>query len=107
MSGSKRKPSKAKMTEITQEIRSLLPDLKETKNNPEDLATQVYKLNLITCANMHTTALAQQASDQANSLLDKIKTQIGHMVAAINTATDSINSVNKAVATLTTHYKHL
>ncbi|PLW30898.1 hypothetical protein PCASD_15488 [Puccinia coronata f. sp. avenae] len=54
---------------------------------------------------MQTTTLAKQALDQANSCLDKIKTQIGQMVSAINTAMDSINSVNRAVATLTTSFQ--
>jgi hypothetical protein len=101
MSGSKQKPSKAKMTEITQqEIQSPLPRLEGAKDNPDNLAAQVYKLNLHNRANMHTATLAQQASDQANSRLDKIESQIGQMVTAINTATDSINLVNRAVATL-------
>jgi hypothetical protein len=102
MLGSKQKPSKAKMTDLPQQERQLpSPEFKKTKNQPEDLAAKVYRLSLSSRSNMHTTILAKQALDQANSRLDKIKTQIGQMVSAINTKTDSINSVNRAVATLT------
>jgi hypothetical protein len=78
-----------------------LPPVGESKYQKNDLVTQVYKLNLSNWANMHTSTLAQQASEQANSRLDKNKSQISQMVTAINTATDSINSVNRAVAALT------
>ncbi|PLW09819.1 hypothetical protein PCASD_25156 [Puccinia coronata f. sp. avenae] len=61
MSGSKQKPSKAKMTEIANpEIQSPLPPVEESKFQNDDLATQVYKLNLSNCANMHTSAMARQ-----------------------------------------------
>ncbi|PLW23244.1 hypothetical protein PCASD_09248 [Puccinia coronata f. sp. avenae] len=110
MSGSRRTTSKANIPEQqervkTPKIRSL-PSHIQDDNQPDNIATQLYKIELKNKAAMRTSAEARNATKQTTRRLGKLEEQIGCMVNAINKVTDGINTVNAKVATLASNAEY-
>jgi X-X-X-Leu-X-X-Gly heptad repeat protein len=110
MSGSRRVTSKSKITEQqerveTPEIRSL-PSHNQDENQTDDIAAQLYKLELQHKSAMQTSAEAKNATEQTTCRLGKLGEQISRMVNAINQVTNGINTVNAKVATLASNAEH-
>ncbi|PLW30729.1 hypothetical protein PCASD_18447, partial [Puccinia coronata f. sp. avenae] len=104
MLGSRCTTSKSKIEDQTErvetpEIRSL-PSNAQDETQPNDIATQLYKLELKNKATMRASAEARNTTEQTTRRIGKLEEQIGCMVNAINKVTNGINTVNAKVATM-------
>ncbi|PLW47899.1 hypothetical protein PCASD_04918 [Puccinia coronata f. sp. avenae] len=110
MFGSRRVTSKSKITEKQEQVKTpkirSSPSHNQDENQTDDIAAQLYKLELQHKSAMRTSAKARNANEQTTCQLGKLKEQIGHMVNAINEVTDGINTVNAKVATLASNAEH-
>ncbi|PLW23977.1 hypothetical protein PCASD_01136 [Puccinia coronata f. sp. avenae] len=104
MLGSRRTTSKSKLADQTEQVKT--PKIRSSPSNaqdetqPNDIATQLYKLELKNKAAMRTSTKARNATEQTTRWIGKLEEQIGRMVNAINKVTNGINTVNAKVATM-------
>jgi hypothetical protein len=111
MSGSRRTTSKSKLADQTEQVKT--PEIRSSPSNaqdetqPNDIATQLYKLELKNKAAMHTRTKARNATEQTTCWIGKLEEQMGCMVNAINNVTDGINTVNAKVATMASAAKNV
>ncbi|PLW04387.1 hypothetical protein PCASD_26865 [Puccinia coronata f. sp. avenae] len=104
MSGSRRTTSKSKIEDQTERVKTpeiqSLPSNAQDETQPNDIATQLYKLELKNKATMRTSAEARNATEQTTRRIGKLEEQIGRMVNTINKVVNGINTVNTKVATM-------